>query len=107
MAWKKGSVGPAADWIGVTISADVAAGSATIALRPRKVAELLEGTRNILSMPVVPVRELQAFAGKVNFAAGLIVILRAALSWLWAAHFVACERLPPAHRQAEGTSARR
>ena len=44
---------------------------------------LLAEADRLLARPTASLRELQAFLGKVNFIAGLVVYLRGILSWMW------------------------
>ena len=82
-AWKKSDGGQAVDWIGASLRA---AGDEIVASAPaRKAVELLEETRELVCLSVVPVRRLRSYAGRLSFIAGLVPTLRPFLGTIWAA----------------------
>ena len=54
-----------------------------MAIQEKKRTDLQIETRSIRARPTVTLKVLRAFLGRVNFIAGLVVYLRAIVTWLW------------------------
>jgi hypothetical protein len=82
VSWLKAEGGKSIRWIGAQVS--VRPGSVEVSVPTDKVEELLTLINLTLEKPVVSRREMASLAGKLNFFAGLIPIMRPFLSTLWA-----------------------
>ena len=58
-------------------------GAVLVAIQEKKRTDLRTETRSIRARPTVTLKVLRAFLGRVNFIAGLVVYLRAIVTWLW------------------------
>ena len=82
LAWQKGVRGSSVTWIGAKLTCN--AWKVTATIPEKKVTEILDETRSLLSGTIIYKKRLRSYCGKVSFAAGLVVVLRAFLACLWA-----------------------
>ena len=82
LSWKKASAGHRAEWIGALLDTAAERFAVVVAIQDKKRVDLLAETRLLRSRPTASLKALRAFLGQVNFIAGLVVYVRAVLTWL-------------------------
>jgi hypothetical protein len=82
VSWSKSEGGNTVRWIGAQVS--IHPRSFDVSVPQDKVEELIHLLKETLSKPVIPTRQMASLAGKLNFFAGLIPVMRPFLATLWA-----------------------
>ena len=104
IAWGKADGGSSLRWIGaqVTASAEVF----SVEVPEDRAAELLRDIRDCLGKTVVSRRSVQQLAGRINFFAGLVPVMRPFLASVWAALSDAPDEASGPGPSSRGASAR-
>ncbi len=82
VSWAKATGGNSFRWIGAQVS--IQPKEVDISVPRDKVVELLKFLEATMARPVISKREMASLAGKLNFFAGLIPVMRPFLATLWA-----------------------
>ena len=83
ISWAKTEGGNSIRWIGADIR--VHPEGCDIVIPADKATQVLEDVMAMLQQKAVPVRKMQQLAGKLNFFAGIIPLMRPFLATIWAA----------------------
>ncbi len=83
LAYAKGQLGSEITWIGGTLKCQSHGIIATV--KEAILLDIRSGLTKALSGNVVPLKELHSLVGRINHAAGLLIIIRPFMEPLWAA----------------------
>ena len=72
IAWRKGTIGYEAEWIGAKITVDNSALAVTVAVTPAKVEEWRLLAKVLDTRPLVSLKLLQKFVGNMSWASGFV-----------------------------------
>ncbi|CAE7359038.1 icd [Symbiodinium natans] len=85
LAWPKGSLGPEAHWIGAVLKADRTQRAVEVSIPASKIQDWRQAAVAILKRPWTSRRAVQKFAGKMSWAAGVILQAKPYVQMLYAA----------------------
>ena len=83
LAYAKGQLGSEITWIGGTLECQQHGVKATV--KESILLDIRSGITKALSVNVIPLKELHSLVGRINHAAGLLIIIRPFMEPLWAA----------------------
>ena len=83
LAFPKGQLGTSVTWIGGTLTAEKSGVKAVV--KASIIEDILDDLSKFSRLNVISVKELQSLLGKINHAAGLLIVLRPFMEPMWAA----------------------
>ena len=82
LSWSKAQLGKRVDWIGASIEIKVDA--VLVQPQPSKITSAAALTIQLAKRPIVTVKQLQSYAGQLNFMAGIVPYIYPFVHPLWA-----------------------
>ena len=83
LAFQKGQLGTSVTWIGGTLTAEKDGVRAVV--KASIIEDILDDLHRFSSLNVISIKELQSLLGKINHAAGLLIVLRPFMEPMWVA----------------------
>jgi len=83
LAFPKGQLGTSVTWIGGTLTAEK--GGVKAVVKASIIEDIIDDLSRFGRLNVISVKELQSLLGKINHAAGLLIVLRPFMEPMWGA----------------------